>query len=366
MRYQGIIKTAGVATLSVVVSLAAVGLANRHEPEVDGTIGTERLSVEALPQSASGTASSAADIAEAVMPSVVGIASGTAIDKRARADRDKNLQWSMGSGIIVTESGYILTNQHVVGSAGNKLLVTFADGSTMDAASVWANDALDLAVIKVNASGLSTAALGDVSSLRVGDSVLAIGNPLSMQFQRTVTGGLISALNRTILVSEEEGTQMYGLIQTDASINPGNSGGPLVNQAGEVVGINTIKVSSAEGIGFAIPINIARPVVEAFRQGKPFHTPYLGVGAQDNAAGKYLGALEETDAGIQVQTVDYGSPAFVAGIRPGDVITHINRKAVNTMIALTEELFQLQSDCKITYISHNSVKEVNVTLARVP
>ncbi len=361
------IKVAGTAVLSAVVSLAAVGLSDLHthdQTDDSPNYTAQSLSAEGntAPQITSGY--EPADIAASVMPSVVGIAAGNAIGSQSRADRDESLQWSMGSGIIVSKTGHILTNQHVAGSTGTRLVVTFSDGSSKEARLVWGDASLDLAIIKVNGSDLPVAPLGDVASMRVGDRVLAIGNPLSMQFQRTVTGGLVSAVNRTIALQNEDGSQYYmdGLLQTDASINPGNSGGPLVNAAGEVVGINTIKVSSAEGIGFAIPINIARPVIEAYQAGRTFQTPQLGLYGQDNRTGRYMGSPSESEVGITVTTVSPGSAAQQAGIQVGDIITHVNRTAVNTMTELREQLFRSEPTCVLTLIQNDSVREVTVRL----
>jgi S1-C subfamily serine protease len=168
----------------------------------------------------------------------------------------------VGSGIIVTSDGLILTNNHVVAGA-QTLTVTLPDGSEVTATVVQTDAARDMAVIRTDASGLVPARLGDSDKVEVGETVLAIGSPLG-EFTETVTKGIVSAINRTITVADEQTgrpVQLSGLLQTDAAINPGNSGGPLINAAGEVVGINSAVSRSAEGIGFAIPINTAKSLV---------------------------------------------------------------------------------------------------------
>ena len=206
-------------------------------------------------------------------------------------------------------------------------------------------------------------ALGDAEALRVGDSVIAIGNPLSMQFERTVTAGIISALNRTITV--DSSGIMEDLIQTDASINPGNSGGPLINSAGEVIGINTIKVSSAEGMGFAVPINLCVPVIDRIRRSGEFHTPYLGLYAHTAEAARYLGTGSGFSRGLYVARLDSGGPAFDAGLRYGDVIMYADGSEVNTMMALRQQLFAHQpgESIRISYMRDGTLREAAVTLA---
>ena len=191
-------------------------------------------------------------VAKKSMGSVVGI---TTVQVQRRFIWEEEVSGS-GSGVIISPNGYILTNSHVVGDGEAKdINVLFENGDQMPGKVLWNDAYLDLAIVKVNATGLPAADLGDSDTLEVGQLAVAIGNPLGLDFQRTVTSGVISGLNRSIRV---ENTVIEDLIQTDASINPGNSGGPLLNSKGEVIGINTVKIRSdaAEGLGFAIPINI--------------------------------------------------------------------------------------------------------------
>ncbi len=270
-------------------------------------------------------------IAERLSPSVVGVSS---LGRSHAFSAPQNVE-SMGSGIVVSTDGYVLTNQHVVGDRSEPY-VTLFDGNTVPAKRIWSDSALDLAVLKIDARGLSPAPLGDAATLSVGDAVLAIGNPLSLQFQRTVTAGIVSAKDRTLFLPEG-GILMENLIQTDASINPGNSGGPLINMRGEVVGINTIKAQDAEGIGFAISINICRPILERiFEEGK-YEMPYLGIYALDAATARYMG-VRAPENGLYVSEVAAGSPARLAGLCRGDIITAIENTPLTRMAELREAL----------------------------
>lgn len=173
----------------------------------------------------------------------------------------------LGTGIIVAENGYILTNEHVSGRKNSTCYITLNTGKTYTGTVVWSNSDVDMAMIKINEKGMPYATLGNSDEVAVGQTVYAIGNPIGYEFQRTVTSGIISAKDRTIKL-EENGEEVYmeDLIQTDATINPGNSGGPLINHNGEVVGINSVKITSAEGIGFAVPINTIKTVIEKFNK----------------------------------------------------------------------------------------------------
>jgi len=303
-------------------------------------------------------------VAAKVMPSVVGISTAS-IDRNSLFQANQQQSWSVGSGVIVSEDGYILTNHHVVGANPSQIIVTLSNSKTINARKEWSDPTLDLAIIKVDMTGLTTAVLGDSDRIQVGETAVAIGNPLGLQFQRTVTAGIVSAVNRTISVTTD-GTENYmeGLIQTDASINPGNSGGPLINLRGEVIGINTVKVASAEGMGFAIPINITKPVIESFTQKGSYDTPYMGLFAYDKVVAEYINQDLSLQKGVYVAEIDPNSPAYEAGIRVGDIITHICDVEVNTMLDLREEMFKCGSgsNCVIRYIRNGEVRETRFTL----
>ena len=205
-----------------------------------------------------------ADIIENVTTSVVGISKikntgGTIFLK------DGTSELGLGTGIIVSENGYILSNEHVTGDKYSNCYVTLENGRNYNANVVWADSNLDLSICKINVKNLTYVTLGDSDNIRVGQEVYAIGNPIGYEFQRTVTSGIISAVERTVRIDEnEKSTYMENLIQTDATINPGNSGGPLINLDGNVIGITSVKITSAEGIGCAKPINMIKPIIERY------------------------------------------------------------------------------------------------------
>ena len=225
-----------------------------------------------------------------------------------------------GSGIILSDDGYIVTNQHVIAGASEISVITNT-GDEYTARLVGADEKSDIAVLKVEASGLTPAVLGDSTALQVGETAVAIGNPLGQEFAGSVTAGVISALNRTMTVDNKK----YNLIQTDAAINPGNSGGALVNQYGEVIGINSVKISSAgvEGIGFAIAMAEAKPIIDDLKsKGYVSGRPIIGI------------TVQPAQSGLLVYEVQAGSGAERAGIKKGDLIV----KAEGNVIKTSEDL----------------------------
>ena len=307
--------------------------------------------------------SCAEDMLECALDSVVGIASAQPFYN------EKQQLQHMGSGVIVSEDGYIITNHHVIGSPSWKTEITLSDGKTVEGQTVWSDAALDLAIVKIPGDGYVYSEMGDAKALRVGERVLAIGNPLSMQFERTVTAGIVSAVGRSIEIENENGGYYYmeDLIQTDASINPGNSGGPLLDEMGNVVGINTVKVSSAEGMGFAVPVNVCVPIVEKLRLKGNFSTPYLGLYAYTPAAARYFGNKDVKEEGLFVMKLDPDGPAAKAGIKYADTIKEINGKPVSTMLELREELYKSESGDKVTikYMRGKKEKTLRLTLSAV-
>lgn len=246
----------------------------------------------------------------------------------------------LGSGIIVSENGYILTNEHVSGKKYNKCYVTLENGTTYTADVVWSDSDLDLAILKISMKGLEYAKLGDSEQLQIGQNVYAIGNPIGYEFQRTVTGGIISALNRTIKIEENEKVNyMSNLIQTDATINPGNSGGPLINVNGEVIGINTVKITTAEGIGFAVPINCVKNIVEKFIKEGKFEEASIGIFAYDKNIVSYITPNIEFQNGIYVEQISEDSPAKKTELKVGDIITKIDGNDLINMCDLREYIY---------------------------
>jgi len=305
----------------------------------------------------------AANVAKNASPGVAGISV-----LKTESDsifKPKTVQ-GVGSGVIVSANGFILTNNHVAGGKTERITVSFIDGRTADGTTVWADPTLDLAIVKVNMTGLTTIPLGDANTVQVGEPAIAIGNPLGLQFQRTVTSGIISALNRTIKIDTDQGPNfMEDLIQTDASINPGNSGGPLLNARGEVIAINTIKVASAEGMGFAVPINVAVPIIRHLIDRGEFVEPYLGVFAYDREVIPYLNNGIRLDNGIYAANVDESGPAFKSGIRVGGIITQVDGRNINTMMQLRTYIYSKYpgDTITVTHINNGQTGTLQIKLA---
>lgn len=273
----------------------------------------------------------------------------------------------LGTGIMISEKGYLLTNAHVAGEKYSSCYVTFDLGNRYKAEVIWTDTSLDLAILKINGGQFTSAKLGDSETIKVAQEVYAIGNPIGYEFQKTVTKGIISAIDRTIKFTEnEQEIYMSNLIQTDATINPGNSGGPLINEQGEVIGINTIKITSAEGIGFAVPINIIKPILEKLERTGQFEEASLGIFAFDKNVLPYLEEELEFQNGIYVESIIGGSAAEKAGILKKDVITQIDDQPINKMCDLREYIFEKNpgDEVKIKLLRRNIEKEIVVTLEK--
>lgn len=312
-------------------------------------------------------------VAQANLDSVVGISSTSNL--RDYFNRPVASQ-GMGSGFIVDERGYILTNDHVVANLSSQtgysadvgyadeIAVVFNDGTQLPAEVLWSDSGLDLAVLKVEPEKpLKVAKLGDSENLVIGEQVIAIGNPLAIEFHGTVTAGYISGLDRVL---RGAGGIEMSLIQTDASINPGNSGGPLLNAEGEVIGINTMKISTAEGLGFSIPINVAKPIINEIIETGNFEKATLGfVGGELEPMENYLGR-KLADHGVFVREVIPGSPIERAGIVSEDIVTELDGKPVNSMSELQRMLFEYKfgDNVELKYIRNGEEQTTNVEFFR--
>ncbi len=273
----------------------------------------------------------------------------------------------LGTGIIVSKNGYILTNWHVAGEKYSNCYITLENGNISNGSVVWVDKDLDLAIIKISASNLTQITLGDSDSIKIGQTAYAIGNPIGLEFQRTVTSGIISGINRTVKIDDEKGASyMEDLIQTDATINPGNSGGPLINSKGEVIGINTVKITEAEGIGFAIPINIVKPIIESFSNNGKFEEAYLGIFAYDKNVIPYLDSSIDFNSGIYVAQISTNGPSYNSGLRTGDIITKIDEITVNKMSELRTYIYtkNVGDEVSLTILRNNREKVINIKLGR--
>lgn len=304
-------------------------------------------------------------VAKKAMSSVVGI---TTVETQTVWPFNTQDVSGVGSGVIIDSNGYILTNSHVIADGNAKeLKVLFENGEKVDGTVLWNDAALDLAIVKVNVNNLPVAELGDSDELEIGELAVAIGNPLGLEFERTVTSGIISGLNRSVTV--ENRVVIDNLIQTDASINPGNSGGPLLNGKGQVIGINTAKVSSGEGMGFAIPINEAKTIIQRVIETGSFKTVFMGIkGIASEEYQTRLGIELSTSKGIILVEVEAGSPASIAGLQAGDIITKIDNVEVNDMSELKAELIKYKQNdkAKIEIVRNTEIKvlEIEFTVFR--
>lgn len=269
----------------------------------------------------------------------------------------------LGTGVLISNNGYIVTNWHVAGNKYSSCYVTLENGKSYKGSTVWADSDLDIAIVKIEENGLVYLNLGNSDEIELGEAVCAIGNPIGIEFQRTVTSGIISGLNRTIKLDENGNlSYMEGLIQTDASINPGNSGGPLINEKGEVIGINTIKIEDVEGIGFAIPINIIKPVIESFTNTGRFEEAYLGIFAYDKEVVPYLNSNIEFENGIYVVQIMQDGPVAKSDIRIGDIITSIDGTVVNHMSELRNYIYKKKPGDVVELLINRSGREYNVNV----
>ena len=335
---------------------------------------------------------SVADIVKKVTPSVVGVQStfsssngsnnnpmngyGGFFGYGSQGNNGSQGMTGVGTGIIMSKDGYIVTNAHVIyddeygyGEASSVQIQMSDEETTYDARIVAYDKEADIAVLKIDADNLTPAEFGDSNSCEVGEMVVAIGNPLGLQFQNTVTCGIISALDRKVTINDNTMT----LIQTDTAINNGNSGGPLINSSGQVIGINSAKMSSTysgeatvEGIGFAIPMSEAKSIVDdLINYGYVTGRPQLGISCQDVT--EAVSQAYNIPVGAYIFSVTAGGAADQAGLQPGDVITGIQDQTIST----TEELNAVKNQYKagdtitLTYVRAGETKKVDVTLAEV-
>lgn len=263
----------------------------------------------------------------------------------------------LGTGVIVSSKGYILTNQHVAGDKYSNCYITLDKGIQYKGSVVWSDKEIDLAIVKIGVTDLSCIKFADSNNIYVGEKVYAIGNPVGFEFQKTVTAGIISGKDRTVKIKNEDNSYSYmeSLIQTDATINEGNSGGPLINENGEIIGITSVKVNDAEGIGFAIPINIVKPIIEKFEKEGKFNEAYLGIYGYDKEVIPYLKDVINFESGIYVADINKRSNLRNANLKVGDIITKIDGLKLERMSELREYIYRkVPGDIVILTIKRNN------------
>lgn len=315
--------------------------------------------------------------ANKILPSIVGIEveyNVNSLISMFGRQTQASTATASGSGIIISDDGYILTNNHIVATSSSesyyevseatKLTVTlFNDETKYEAKIVGTDEQTDLAVIKIEKTGLSKAEFADSDNIKVGEFAMAVGNPLGMQ--SSITCGVISAVNRE--VTDSDGKK-FTLMQTDAAINSGNSGGALVNSEGKVIGINTLKLSGTgiEGMGFAIPINATTDITSQLIQYSKVKRPYIGISGMD--LNEQTAKANKLVAGIYVKSVDDFSAGEKAGIKIGDVIIEADGKKVTSMDALNEikNSHKIGDEMKIKVNRDGQEKELTITLGEQP
>ncbi len=301
--------------------------------------------------------------AEKITPAVVGISNyGLVFDLWGRS---KLQERATGSGVIISSEGYIVTNYHVIENA-RELTVSLGSGEELQAKVIGADFPTDLAVIKVDKKDLTAAEFADSDKLRVGEPALAVGNPLGLDFQQSVTKGVVSARERSITIQE----QIFNFIQTDAAINDGNSGGALVNINGQVIGINTakIKISGVEGMGFAIPSNTVKQIAADLIENGRVVRPWIGVSIGTLSALDAQRLELGVDYGVLVKDVVAGSPAARAGIKAMDIIVALDNKKIVNSAELQHALYQFNigQKIKVTVFRENKEVFLEVTLEKMP
>ena len=309
-------------------------------------------------------------VAKEVGPAVVGITNKAVINEsyfdffRGRVEIPREIE-GVGSGVIFRKDGYIVTNNHVIADA-KELTVSFPDAKTLTAEVIGADELTDIAVVKVQANNLPTAKFGNSDEVMVGETAIAIGNPLGLEFQGSVTVGVVSALNRTLTVNEG----FVKLIQTDTAINPGNSGGALLNADGEVIGINSAKLATTEveGMAFAIPINTVQEVINELMAKGYVARPMLGIQIMDNKTAAQGGYRLNLKKGVYIFKVELGSSAHKAGLQPNDVILSVDGKEVNSVTELRSKIMtkKIGEKVKIKYSRDGRENTIEIVLQGSP
>jgi S1-C subfamily serine protease len=339
------IKTHLVVVVVMMILVAGCQVSGRPLRE-EAALLNSKAAPQVTPVATSVFAAQLADVVARVRPAVVQVTSEQMVQDPAQGNTLEPI--GVGSGFIYDAEGHILTNSHVVEGASD-LVVSLTDGRSFPAKLIGHDTQTDLAVVQISGRNLPVADLGDSSRLKVGEWVIAIGNALALPGGPTVTAGLVSALDRTIQEpgdGQGQGPYLFSLIQTDAPINPGNSGGPLVNLAGQVVGINTLTIgqvgssSYAQDIGFAIAIATAKPIADQLVASGEVTHPYLGADYVPYSPALAARYGLEASYGIVVTNVAIGSPAELAGMRARDLILDANNSPLNRESALAEVLHQ--------------------------
>lgn len=364
-RHKTLLATIAAAAIGAVLTVSAVTESASHFEKADAAVQSKHSSA-AYPFSI-------ADIVEETSEAIVGVINIAKVDRPFSRYSDE-VQNGTGSGVVynvTADATYIVTNHHVIEKA-TEIKVSLSDGEVMQAELVGIDPLTDIAVLKVAGNyDIKPLQFGNSDALRAGDYVIAIGNPLGLELSRSVTHGIISAVDRTIPVNTSMGEWDLNVLQTDAAINPGNSGGALINMDGKVIGINSLKIANngVEGLGFAIPSNDVKQIIAELTKHGQVIRPYLGVGLAglDEIHPYYLQLLPHTlTEGAIVVTIDETSPAAKAGLQVEDIIVSIDGKKIKDDDALRKILYTTYSigdTVVIEYYRKGSFNKVQVKLA---
>jgi serine protease Do len=377
-RGKGFLSTVGAGIIGSVLTLTILpqtdyfqNLAEPDMEQAEGATGQEETTADSgITPTPVSTEGDIANIVEDASESIVGIVNYQQQNNRY-SDASQDAKAGTGSGVLFKKEGdsaYIVTNNHVIEGAST-IEISLYDGEKTKAELIGADPLTDLAVLKIDGKYADNLLeVGDSSALRAGEQVIAIGNPLGLDLSRTVTQGIVSAVDRTISVQTSAGESELNVIQTDAAINPGNSGGALLNSKGELIGINSLKISNSgvEGLGFAIPSKDFMPIVnEIIKTGK-VERPYIGIGLTNLAdvPRNYLGDLpKKVETGVVVASIDETSAAAKVGIKEGDVITELNGQPVEDAADLRRQLYaDLKVGDKVDLTIFRGAEEMAISL----
>jgi serine protease Do len=361
-RWRGVLATVSAGVIGSMLTMAIIPYSDKieslysaveqkviNQPESSNSNNSDQvIAQQTSATKLSDTSGSMADMVAEASKAIVGIVNKqTQGNNYSNASNSETVNSGSGTGVVFKiddDSAYIVTNNHVIENA-TELEITVYGGEKTTAEVIGADSLTDLAVLKIDAKYATTKLdFGDSSILRAGDSVLAIGNPLGLEFSNTVTQGIVSAVNRTVAVTTSAGEWDLNVIQTDAAINPGNSGGALINTSGQVIGINSLKISDdgVEGLGFAIPSNDLIPIINEIMETGQVERPYIGIGlaSLEEVPSMYLQNLPQNiEGGAMVTNIDSNSAAAEAGLKVQDIITSINDKTITSSDNLRKYLY---------------------------
>ncbi|MEH7493524.1 S1C family serine protease [Neobacillus niacini] len=384
-RWRGVLATVSAGVIGSMLTMAIIPYSDQieslysaieqkvsNQTESSSSNNSDQVIAQQTSATTSSTSGSMADMVEEASKAIVGIVNKqTQGNNYSNTSNSQTVESGSGTGVVFKiddDSAYIVTNNHVIENA-SELEITVYGGEKTTAEVMGADSLTDLAVLKIDAKYATTKLdFGDSSVLRAGDSVLAIGNPLGLEFSNTVTQGIVSAVNRTVAVSTSAGEWDLNVIQTDAAINPGNSGGALINTSGQVIGINSLKISEdgVEGLGFAIPSNDLIPIINEIMETGQVERPYIGIGLAglDEIPSMYLQNLPQNiEGGAMVTNIDSNSAAAEAGLKVQDIITSINDKTITSSDNLRQYLYsELEVGDKVSLGVYRGGEKITIEL----